>query len=423
MRKLLALFAAGAMVITLVGPVAAAEWSFFGDVKMRSFWADDSKETGNFIGGGTDRGGAIGQFDDTDLHWGKSVGAAFGATVEAGDISGHVSLRPLENSIHVRGGDFFQMFGTWNFGAGELLVGKTFGPVNWFGSNMVFLDENCCLGFGGILSYVKPMIQLSFEGDWGTFKVAALEPETAVEVWPTYGIPHFQQSVSSGPGTTAGGPYQTTITATAAGVVAVAPGWAVEEDTNLPKLEASYSNTWGPLNVTVLGGWQEWEAVIMPTATTEQEIDVESWVLGLGLKLALGAFYVNGDIFRGQNLGQYQFTFQLGSDDAVYDPNTRTLLDNDTLGWLLAAGFTVNPMITLEAGVGWNEHELDRTPGNWEDETIGYYLQAVITLAPGVTITPEIGKLDYKDHTMGDGRTTVDDGDTVWYVAQWRITF
>jgi hypothetical protein len=400
------LCAAVALVASFSVPATAAEWSFFGDVKFRTFWTDDDKETGNIIpalhGYGGDRGQNDILFDDSDLLWGKSVGCAFGGSVQAGDVGGFVAIRPLENSIHVYSGDFFQFYGTWNFGAGTLLVGKTFGPVNWFGSNMVFLDENCCLGFGGILSYVKSMIQVSFEGDWGILKIAALEPETGSEVYPIGGIPHFQQNVSSG----------------------VLFNTFAEEDTTLPKLEASYANTWGPLEVTLMGGWQEWEGVAQ-VGNTEREHDVESWILGLGLKLNMGPFYVNGDIFTGENLGQYQFTFQLGADDAVYDAVNDTIHDNETIGAMIAAGYKVNDMISLEAGFGWNEHEVNWLPTlEQEDETMGYYLQAVITMAPGVTITPEIGKLDWKDiDWSGDVNQSIDQGDTIWVGAQWRITF
>jgi hypothetical protein len=346
------------------------------------------------------------------------VGTAFGGSVQAGDVGGFVAFRPLENSIHQNGGDFFQMYGTWNFGAGTLLVGKTFGPVNWFGSNMVFLDENCCLGFGGILSYVKPMIQVSFQGDWGLFKFAALAPEPPEQMWPIGGVPAFTQNATFGTPVTftnAGG-------ATGQGYL----GWSLETDTTLPKFEASYTNTWGPLELTLLGGWQNIEAVVL-TNNTEKELDLDSWVIGLGAKLNFGPFYINGDVFTGQNLGQYEFTFQLGADDAVYvaDNTGGYIVDNDSVGFLVVAGYKVNDMLTFEAGYGYTQHELDWN-GNWEDDTQGYYLQAAITLAKGVSITPEIGVLDWKDTSIygtNPGRQDTDQGKTVWYGAQWRITF
>ena len=47
-----------------------------------------------------------------------------------------------------------------------------------------------------------------------------------------------------------------------------------------------------------------------------------------------------------------------------------------------------------------------------------YYLQAVITIAKGFSITPEIGKIDYKDTNTG-----ADGGDQVYAALQWRIDF
>jgi hypothetical protein len=420
MRKLFALIAAAALVAAFTLPAAAAEWNFFGDVKFRTFWADDDSET-VFVGGDRGQtyfGPGVTHFDDGDLAWGHSVGTAFGGSVQAGDVGGFVAFRPLENSIHQNGGDFFQVYGTWNFGAGTLLVGKTFGPVNWFGSNMVFLDENCCLGFGGILSYVKPMIQVSFEGDWGLLKIAALQPEPPEQIFPIGGVPMFQQNASFGPVNLFTNAGNTGIGYTA---------WSVDSDATLPKMEASYTNTWGPLELTLLGGWQSYEAVVYVNNNTQKELDIDSWIIGLGAKLNFGPFYINGDIFSGQNLGQYEFTFQLGSDDAVYrwDNNGGTIIDNDTFGFMIAAGYKVNDMLSFEAGYGYTEHELDWA-GNWEDDTQGYYLQAVITLAKGVSITPEIGVLDWKDtsiYGLNPGVRDTDQGKTTWYGAQWRITF
>jgi hypothetical protein len=404
MRKFLVLCAAVALVASFSVTAMAAEWNFFGDVKFRTFWARDTANTFWVGGDGGQAFNSNALFSDSDMHWGHSVGTAFGGSVQAGDIGGFVAMRPLENSIHVFGGDFFQIYGTWNFGAGTLLVGKTFGPVNWFGSNMVFLDENCCLGFGGILSYVKPLIQVSFDGDWGIFKFAALQPEGNLSVFPIGGIPHFQMSNSTG---VVGNPF-------------------VDNDTSWPKLEASYANTWGPIEATLMGGWQTIDGVMYnANATAETDHSIDSWVVALGLKFNMGPFYINGDVLRGQNLGQYQFTFQLGDDDARWSNTTNSVIDNKTWGWMIAAGYKINDMFALEAGYGYTKHDLD-TPGRWQDTTQGYYLQCQITLAKGVTITPEIGKLDWMDSSFvgpNAGVADQDQGDTTWFGAQWRITF
>jgi len=50
-----------------------------------------------------------------------------------------------------------------------------------------------------------------------------------------------------------------------------------------------------------------------------------------------------------------------------------------------------------------------------------YYIQMPITLAKGVTVTPEVGRFDEKEYVV-DGQT-VDDGNAFYYGAYWRIDF
>ena len=46
------------------------------------------------------------------------------------------------------------------------------------------------------------------------------------------------------------------------------------------------------------------------------------------------------------------------------------------------------------------------------------YLQAVITVAKGFYITPEIGIFDYEHDGAGN-----DEGDVTYYGIQWKISF
>ena len=84
--------------------------------------------------------------------------------------------------------------------------------------------------------------------------------------------------------------------------------------------------------------------------------------------------------------------------------------DCDSMGFTLGVKFTVNEMIALEAGYGYIKDEIDDT----EDEGQSYYIQAPITLAPGVTVTPEVGVVD----GMDDG-----DNESMYFGAGWEIAF
>ena len=399
MRKLIVLLAACALVVSFTLPAMAQEgatWNFWGRSQFSTWIHEDSKERYK-----TDF--AQRTFDDTDLIFHRSVNTSIGASVDAGDVGGLFELCPS-----LAGDDFQQMYGTWNFGTGTLLIGKTYGPGNIFGiSNQRYADENSLFSMGGVLTYAKPMIQVSFGGDWGAIKIAAIEPETASQILLPNGIPSQQISVSTG----------------------VSNFISTDQDTALPKLEASYSTAIGPASIQLAGGWQEYEVVRNPTATTEREYDVDSHFVGLGVKLAAGPAYINGSVFAGQNLGQYQFTFNHYWDDAVYDATADTIIDCDTEGFAIAAGIKVNDMISFEAGYGWAESDLDSRPTGWgnvalEDDIASYYIQAKINAAKGVTITPEIGKVDAKESGMRQrGAVMQDEGDTVYYGIHWQINF
>jgi hypothetical protein len=90
-------------------------------------------------------------------------------------------------------------------------------------------------------------------------------------------------------------------------------------------------------------------------------------------------------------------------------------VDNEALGFIIAAGFKANDMFAFEAGYGYAE--VERMGGALEDNEVqSYYVQSTITLAPGVFITPEIGMYDGKEAGAGSF-------ETVYYGAKWQINF
>jgi hypothetical protein len=411
MRKLIVLLVAGAFLAAFTVPAMAAEWSFFGDSKFHTYWVEESSESL----------GAPGNiFDDEDLFWGRSAGVAVGASVTAGDIGGYFMLRPIEAGFTMDG-DFSLMYGTWNFGAGTLLVGRAMGPVNFFPSNMVFLDEHGMVGLGGVFTYFKPLIALKFSGDYGQIHLAAVEPQTSTRVFPVPGGAQDMQGMVRNPWNSQDWLTEATITGMG------------DCDTDLPKLEASYGHSFGPVSFSLMGGWQSYEE---RNTATDKTYDIDSWIVGLGVKTSFGPLYINGVVTTGQNENEYMCEWQQGDDGIRYDAVRDEMIDNETDGFNIVAGVKVNDMLTIEAGYGWLEHELDMHsgyigPNAMEDDTETIYIQAVITLAKGVTITPEIGKIDWGENNISGnasgtgawGAAGGDEGDMVYYGAQWRIQF
>ena len=384
MRKLLVLIAAGAFLVAFTVPAIAAEWEFNGRVAFGTFFGDNDENSP----------GAVGGKSDDDLYWHRYVDNWIAGTVVAGDITGRFMYRPLEakNSM----GDFAQLSASWDFGGGSFLIGRDLGPVNFFPSGQVYLDDMGLVGFGGIFTYFKPLMQLSI----GNLKVALLEPETSSRVYPYWGDDSMQ-------------PYTSTPVV----------GTATDNDTSIPKIEASYGFAAGPVALSIMGGYQTFDEVIAATATTaEKDYGIDSYIFGVGFKIGLGAGYVNGNVFTGQNLGQYMTTFQIGHDDAYYDSVSDSIKDTETLGYCLVVGYKISDMLTVEAGYGYLEHEGDMT-GTWEDDNTSYYVQLPINVAEGVQITPEIGMVDYGDVQWNAATAKTEEGDTTYYGARWQIVF
>jgi hypothetical protein len=371
MKKVLVLFASVVLVAAFTLPAAAADWSFYGSSRMSTFYVDRDKES---------FGGA---FDDTDLTWDQQGNSRIGANVKAGDVVGRFEY-----------GDFSArlLYAEWDFGAGKLLVGQTYGPVNCFISNQVFGGDSDMLPYGGIYGTRNDMIRFRF----GSFDVAFLENEGSAGIVPV--------ATAASVGVVAGAPAVIPATAGAAGL---------DVDEDIPKLEARWNHTFGALFMEIAGGYQTFDVV---DTGTDKEYSIDSYILYLCLKYSMGAFYINGDVYIGQNLANYGI-WTVGAASATYNAATDDILDNDSFGWLLVGGFKVSDQISLEAGYGMAEHEPD-IAGAQEDDVAAFYVQAVIGLAKGVMLVPEIGVIDFKDSNTG-----TDQGKNTYFGAKWQINF
>jgi hypothetical protein len=350
MRKLLILIVAGAFVLGYtVSALAQAEWSFSGSSRVETMMNSLSKEASGL------------GFDDDDLFFAQNIVSNIMATVTAGDVGGGIQYWQ-----GLYGPEFAQIYGTWNFGAGTLLVGRSFTPANIFISNQVWGHDADMLWWGTLYMDTEPMLQLSTRPDNDDLT-----------------------------------------------------GVGVDTDTSMPKLEASYSFNVGPVALTVLGAYQSFDEV----SAADKEYSIDSYVVGLVAKIGLGAAYINADVYTAQNLQQIvphgEFLGANASADYVLAVKD-DIIDNDALAYCLVVGYTASPMLKFEAGYGSLETELDR-PGTWEDEASAYYVNCQITLAPGVTVTPEIGKIDNKDRT--EGGVVTPEGDTTYWGAKWMINF
>lgn len=355
MKKLFMFFIAAALIAAFSVPAAADDAEWsFYGSARMQTWFTDLSEEQAPLHAPLD--------SDGDTTWSMQGNSRIGARVSAGDVGGRFEY----GHTSANGATLRLLYGTWNFGGGTLLVGQSYGPVNIFISNQVYGGDADMLNTGGVYGGRVQMIQLQF----GSFKVAAVSPATTV---PATG------------------------------------GGNEEVDTTLPKIELAYSFKTDMFNVGVVAGYN---TVDIDDDTNDESVD--SWVVALHGGVNLGPAYIKANVFQGQNTGNYGLWI---AGDAVANVDASGVVDNSTFGFLAVAGVKLSDSFSLEGGYGTQEHDSDVT-GEVEDDTSAMYVQATIGLAPGVFITPEIGKIDY-----GDSNGGAEQGDETYFGAKWQINF
>ena len=374
MKKLILAIAVLALIAS---PALAVDWNFYGSARVNTWYTStDFGDTENV--GGDD--------DDTDILWGSQgqQNSRFGARVKAENVSGRVEIQMRANN----GGDPSNvittesrlLYGEWNFGAGKLLVGKAYTPVSQFISGQAFDEDIGLLSSGAAYGNRISGLQLSFGG----FTFAVLEPNND--------------------GYFAGD----------------------DVDTMLPKLEAKYGMSFDMFSFNVMGGYQHYEVQENPGGF-DDDVDIDSWIVGGDVAVNFGPAYVKGAISYGQNISNAAWDVTgLYTIGAVAVPNALVLPDDvddvDTLQFALVGGFKFTDQVSFEAGFGWREDDFDDAGGD-EDDFWQVYGQAVISLAPGVWIIPEIGYQDFADAPVDIGPDGADQGSKLYAGAKWQIDF
>jgi hypothetical protein len=406
MKKLIAIFA----VLLFAAPAMAADWSFYGSQRVHTFYIENDAGNQGITSRPTDNGvgtAGTGEDDDWGLKWEFAPGSRLGAKVKADKVSGQVEVglnmasgnggNPNNGTI---GGDGFvsarRAYGVWKFSDNaSLKVGKDYTPVSNLISGQTFDDDGNQLG------------KMDFYG--GRPGQLALQ------------IADFEIAFATNPtrlGNLSGVTYtlQDGTVETIDGVGTGDPDW------NLPKVEARYTFKMGGVEIIPFGGINYFTIDEANSATLTDEIDVLSYVGGLVVKANIGAFYIIGEGAYGQNWANARWSSGGNTDSAL--SASATLKDGDdtydATSWLVGGvmGINFTPTIKFEIGAGYREDDSD-LPG--ADTVYGWsgYAQAVLTLAPGVFLVPEVGFNDY-----GEGIDDNKDFGHLWYAgAKWQIDF
>jgi len=367
MKKLILVIAALALIAS---PAMAVDWNFYGSARMATFYnsRDFNNGTASDLDGGT--GTLRDNFDEDDtVQWDMQTNSRFGATVKAENLSGRVevSIDDDGNNVGSR-----RLFGVWDFGAAKLKVGKDYTPVKQFISGQAFGGDAGLLGNGAAYGGREGQISLAFGG----FEIAAINSNGGIIRNMTTGdVDHY-----------------------------------------LPKMEAEFGMSFDTWNFKAIGGVQYYR--IEDGGAGNEDVDVTSWTLGFDAGVNFGPVYVKAGVSGGANMADAGWSGGVGGASFDGDDDTD---DVDTVQAAVIAGFKFTDQLTFEAGVGYLENDSD-APDEDDSDTTAYYLQAVISLAPGVWIIPEVGGYNYGEDIAAGG-TGKDAGDSIYAGAKWQIDF
>jgi hypothetical protein len=362
MKKFLVfIFAIGLVLAFTVPTYAEFTYSFKGDVRMETYSVTRSKEFTGFSD------------DDTDTTWSKdNVLSRFSVTAKSDNIKGYIEIRPNVGSF-VR-----HWFGEWDFGVGKLLVGKTWTPATFFTNSQNYYS-NGIAAYGNLNADAARVDQIRLT--FGDFVLGFLDPSMGART--TLGVPG-----------------------------------AINTDITIPNIEATYTFKLDFVKLQAAAGYGTYS---IDTGT--QTYDVDSYFIGAEALFNFGPMYANIEGHIASNGYQYGLNYgdAIGANringNAVYEASSNSIKDNDSTGYLAAIGYKISDMLKVEAGYSHLNCKQDISGAN-DDDASWYYVMLPITVAPGVTIAPEIGKID-----EGKGPTGLNQGDQTYAGATWTIAF
>ena len=363
--------------ITAIEKQLAATWKFYGSVRMTTFYNDFKAKDNHKDNSGSG-------INDKGSTWTMQVNSRIGAQVTIGDISGNFEYGHLSDGPYTR-----LLCGTWNFGPGQIVIGRDYTPLTWDINNKVYATDSLMHGFGQFYGDRENQIKLIY----GAFQFALIDP-TRGTTMPKTDPP-------------------STYTGT---------------DVYLPRIEVSYDLNFGPVTGRVIAGYKTFDIVANEDLANEDEKSVDSYILALALKYAAGPFYAGLTGFYAQNVGAFASagSMVIRANDNPDANGTTTFTDRSgypdgdedckTWGFAVALGYKVSDMISFEAGYGYQQDKWDLAGSDSKLKATSYYLNMPITVAKNFWIIPEIGVENFKSSDLKIGKTT-------YIGAKWQINF
>jgi hypothetical protein len=363
------------VLVCFVIPAMSVDWNFYGSVRMATYYVSNDL-------GASKNDTPAGNNGTQDLEWDFQSNSRIGANVKAEHIKGQFELGLKGASTGDVDVGTRRLYGKWEFGSGSLKVGKDYTPVSQFISGQAYDGDLGLLGIGTQYGNRTGQIALSFGG----FTIALMTPNN----------PNIEDE----------------------------NGVATDGDIEgmLPKAEASWGMAFDTWNFGLQGGVQTYtikDAESLTNPGDRNDIDVTSYTLGATAGVNFGPAYVKGAFAGGQNWNNA--AWGLGGNHnqgspAVWDGDD-DVKDTTTYMASLVAGLKVSDMLSFEVGGVYRVDDPDDN-GAKKSKPWAVYGQAVIVLAPGDYIIPEVGYFDGDQDFEGDSADN-----RIYAGGKWQIDF
>lgn len=174
-------------------------------------------------------------------------------------------------------------------------------------------------------------------------------------------------------------------------------------DTAIQGSKARYDMSLGDFNFELSGGYLPGVKSLAPS---EAPLDIKASMAYVNLTIPLDSFYLRGGAFFGQNMEALGLV--------LTHPKNEQRAQRELFGYQLGGGYRFSDSLSVQAGWGQAAQEYE----NVREGLRALYLQAQISLGWRMSVTPQVGYIDF---TKGDGEKIREEA--FYCGARWQISF
>jgi hypothetical protein len=322
---------------------------FYGSMRYDTFYINQKADGENLAGNDS----------ETTVQNNLAGNSRFGVKFDEGKLNGLFEMG-IKDSTGANGLYTRQMYGTYKFGGGTLLIGQTYTPWTMF-TDQVYGADNGNIGFGALYDGRQPQVKITLDNGLYFAMVTPHNGSLTVATASALGLDVVQTNV-------------------------------------LPKLGIGYNGKAG--NSTFGAGFA--------FNTTKEKNELAGWDENINSFLVYGRAAVNvgmvtikTQVHYGQNLADFGILDRpFGAFGLKVDNNGNISVDNtDCWGGFLQVGAKMTETVSMNVGAGftrdkWMDNLVDT---NFDQTTV--FINFPIEIAPHFHVVPEFDYFHYNNPT------------------------